>query len=196
MLTVMDVRPSDVDKALSEFDFDRARELARAIDAESESAQLTDRVAAEESQALQAARDLHARITELARSHDYRDLLDIAREASTEGLLRLLPPNTKSRSEVHLKGAVRWAERQVEANRRRLDEVEKAVAELDIEFASGVLRRLDDGFMDGPMRDRRNQLLLDITARTIELEELQSNAARVIEEERPARWWQRRRRSR
>ncbi len=132
----------------------------------------------------------------MARSHDYRSLLDIVDRPSTISLLGLLPANTKSRSEVHLRGARRWAERQVEANSRRLDEVAKAVAELDLEFASAVLRRLDKEFLDDAMRETRNQLLLEITARTIEMEELQNSAERVISEETPTRWWQRRRRTR
>jgi hypothetical protein len=191
----MDARHAKLEQALSDFDFDQANALAVQIESDDGGVGLIDRVRTERAHAETSARDLHLKITDLARRHDYRSLLEIVHSPSTARLLALLPEDTKSRSEVHLLGAERWSQRQVDANRRRLDEVAKAVASLDLEFASGVLRRLDEGFLDQEMRDRRNQLLLDITARTIELEELEASASKVVAEERPPRWWRRRRRS-
>ena len=195
MLTPMELRRVRFEQALTELDFDDALAEAEEIEAATGEVGLTDRVRTEREHAEGSARSLHSRLTELARSHDYRSLLDIGNHRSTPQLLALLPDDTRNRSEVHLRGAERWAERQVDANRRRLDEVARAVDALDLEFATGVLRRLDEGFLDEVMRERRNQLLLDITARTIELEELQASASRVVAEERPPRWWQRRRKS-
>jgi hypothetical protein len=190
----MDGRRADFEQAIAELDFETARALVDQIETGEDDQESSTRLRIEIERAERKARALHLKITELARSHDHRSLLDIVHHPSTARLLAVLPEDTRKRSEVHLRGAERWAERQVEANRRRLDEVSKAVASLDLEFASGVLKRLDGGFLDEEMRERRNQLLLDITARTIELEDLQVSASRVVAEERPPRWWQRRRR--
>jgi hypothetical protein len=139
-----------------------------------------------------AAQAIHEQIVNLAREHDYRRLLELAADPAIDGMLDELPADTRRRSRLHLQRAVRWSEQQYEANRRRMGEARRALDGLDLELARGVLARIDEEFLDEADVERRDALLLEVSARQVEFEDLDQLAAevgRVRPPSRKRRWW-------
>ncbi len=133
---------------------------------------------------------LHRRILELAEADEPRLLLAIADDPATEALLARLPEAARHRARLHLRRARRWSDRQAATNRRRLVEARAALDALDLELARGLLARIDDAFLEPADRRERDQMLLELSARTMEFEDI---ARRVQPEQRRARRWRRRR---
>lgn len=139
---------------------------------------------------------LHAEITRLARAHDHRALYRLAEDADTSRLLDELGESQRTRSLVHLEAARRWADRQIELADRRLDEAEAALSALDVRYAKALLVRMDDEFVVGDARRRRDELFVAVAGREHEFEQLDRTAEAIAEEAAPRRrWWRRRRRS-
>lgn len=142
-----------------------------------------------------AAQAIHEQIVNLAREHDYRRLLELAIDPAIDGMLDELPEDTRRRSRLHLRRAVRWSEQQYEVNRRRMGEARRALDGLDLELARGVLARIDEEFLSEADVERRDALLLEVSARQVEFEDLDELAAEVGRVRPPAqkrRWWRRR----
>ncbi len=134
---------------------------------------------------------LHRRILELADADESRLLLAIADDPSTGPLLERLPEAARRRSDLQLRRARRWAERQRTTNRRRLTEARAALDALDLELARGLLARIDGEFLDPEERRRRDEMLLELSARTMEFEDI----TRRVPDARPQtrrRWWRHR----
>jgi hypothetical protein len=143
---------------------------------------------------LEHAQHLTSRIRALALRDDYRGLLAVAARPETEQLLDLLSNDLASAARVHLDAAHRWRERKVQANRRRLTEAQTALDAFDVSLARALLGRIEEDWLEPQDESARDQLLLRLSARTMESEELTSLASEAIEEHRPRRrWWQRRR---
>ncbi len=137
---------------------------------------------------------LHAEISRLARAHDHRALYRLADADHTHRLLDELGESQRTRSLVHLESARRWAGRQIELANRRLDEAEAALSTLDVRYAKALLVRMDDEFVVGEARRRRDELFVAVAGREHELEQLGRTAEAIAEEAMPRRrWWQRRR---
>jgi hypothetical protein len=174
-------------RALEELRFDDAAELAIA---EAEAAELNAARAA----ALAEARELQTEMVELGRVGDHRRILELHAHPRTELLLSQLPPAVRERADLQVRLATRWADERRSTNRRRLDEAAKALAGLDFELARGLLLKIDGAFLDDSGAAERDRLLLDLSARTIEMEELSSQADRLLAREAPAkkkRWFRR-----
>ncbi len=69
---------------------------------------------------------------------------------------------------------------------------------LDLELARGLMNRVDSRFLSDEQKEERDQLLLDISARTMELESLDENGDELIEKREPRQqrnsgrpWWRR-----
>ena len=181
---------SDFETALAEFQYDEAAGIAAASASRQE---LEDRLAAHRKDTMEAAYQLASRISALARQHDHLALLDVDEAEMTASLLALLPDSTQERAQIHLRGARHWGRRQVESNRRRLEEARGALDGLDIVLARSIVRRVEERFLTELEIAERDQLLLDISARSIEAEELAESADQIVAEEKQAqrRWWQR-----
>lgn len=131
---------------------------------------------------------LHRRILELADADESRMLLAIADDPTTGPLLERLPEAARRRAHLQLRRARRWADRQRTTNRRRLGEARAALDALDLDLARGLLARIDDDFLDPEGRRRRDEMLLELSARTMEFEDI----ARRVPDVRPQtrrRWW-------
>lgn len=192
MLVAMSAAFDDTEftQALTELRFEFAQKIIQRSPNDHRSA-LEDRLRGARESAQEAAGQLMSRVSALARQHDYRRLLDIRADPATAGLLEMLTASAQQRATVHLEAATRWAERQAEANRRRLTEARAALGDLDLRLARSLVNRLDEHFLGNPEREERDGLLLEIEARWMEVEELTGTASRVMAEERPPRrrWW-------
>lgn len=174
-------------RALEELRFDDAAALA--VD-DVDAAQ----VKAAREAALEAARGLQTEMVELGRAGDHRRILELQADPRTERLLSLLSPAVRERADLQIRLARRWADERRSTNRRRLDEAAKALAGLDFELARGLLLKIDGAFLDDADRGERDRLLLDLSARSLEMEELSSQADRLLAQAAPPkkkRWFRR-----
>ena len=138
---------------------------------------------------------LQARLVELGRVDDHRAILELADDPATGPLLELLSPAARDRAELQIRLARRWADDRRATNHRRLDEAKRALEGLDLELARGLLRKIDGEFLDDEATTTRDQLFLDLAARTMELEDLESRSDRLIAQATPPpkkrRWFRR-----
>lgn len=142
-----------------------------------------------------AAADLHRRVVVLARRHDHRRLWEIAVHPQTPRLLEMLSAETRARTRLHLDAGTRWADRQRQANRRRMGEAVRALNDLDVSLARGLTMRVEKEFLDD--RDRRTlvSLLSRIDGLAGEMEEITRAVSDVVDPPsgvRRSRWWRRR----
>lgn len=145
---------------------------------------------------LEHARLMADRILALAHERRYAELFALADDHRTEVLLSRLPETPRFRARLQLSEAHRWAESKRRTASRRLEEAARALDRLDLELARGLLARIDGRFLDENLAGRRDELLLAVSARAMEAEELSGLADRVVDEEdlprRRRRWWRRR----
>ncbi len=141
----------------------------------------------------EAARRLAAEIVAAGEAERFRSLIAVARDPSTRALLDRLPPAARQRADVYLRDAEQWETRQFEANRRRLAEASDALTRLDIDFAQRLLGRIQPDFLDDEGRAAFDRLLLDTSARSMEMEQMSDLASQVEAELKPSRrrWWRR-----
>jgi hypothetical protein len=141
---------------------------------------------------LEHAQQLTSQIRSLALRDDYRGLLAVAARPETEELLDLLSSDLASAARVHLDAADRWRQRKADANRRRLAEAQAALDAFDVSLARALLGRIEEDWLEPDDEAARDQLLLRLSARTMETEELSTLASEAIEEHKPRkRWWRR-----
>ncbi len=95
---------------------------------------------------------------------------------------------------MHLEEALRWRAYKRRTSVRHLAEARTALDRLDIDLARGLVNKVDGRFLSDDQLEERDRLLLDISARSMELESLESAGNEVIEEigEPDAQsWWRR-----
>jgi len=94
---------------------------------------------------------------------------------------------------LFFRNAARWEDSQRQTALRRLADAERALSGLDLQLARGLLARVDGRFLDSEEIARKDALLLDASARTMELEHLENEGRRLISEAEPKkrRWWRR-----
>lgn len=179
-------------QALTELRFDVAEGLIAGLLPERRPA-LEVRLAAAREAAQERARRLATTIQETSSRHDHNRLHAIASAPDTAPLLALLPEVNRRQSEILLGSGERWGRRQTEANRRRLREARTALDRFDVELARGLLTRLDATFLGDEEIEERDQLLLDLTSRSMEMEQLSGAADQIVADGRTARrrWWRR-----
>lgn len=147
---------------------------------------------------LARAQARYQQIIELSGERRYAELTELVHDPSTRELLELLPEASRERAELHLKAVERWEARRRETSLRRLSEARTALDGLDLELAQGLVNKVDSRFLTEEERAQRDQLLLDISARRMELESLQRSGRELWEEAQPRRqrddrrpWWRR-----
>lgn len=188
--------PSAVRDMLDQLRFAEAEELVRQSEQPDEA--LLAEIARRRAEAEERAQDLGRRLVELGDQRQMADLVEIAHDPTTQPLLDLLSESSRKRPELFAREALRWEEKRRETNARRLGEARKALDGLDLELARGLMNRIDGRFLSGAQEEERDQLLLDISARTMELESLDRSGDQLIEEKGPRRsadqdqpWWKR-----
>ncbi|MFP4074658.1 MAG: hypothetical protein ACLFRT_05015 [Actinomycetota bacterium] len=191
------VDPSAVHQMLDELRFDEAEELAERGEREAD-AELLDQIAERREAAEERARTLAERIIELGDEREFKEIVDLAHDPDTRPLIDLLPDTYRKRPDLYLREAIRWEQKRREISTRRLAEARKALDGLDLELARGLMNRVDSRFLTEEQKEERDQLLLDISARTMELESLDENGDELIEKREPGQqrssrrpWWRR-----
>jgi hypothetical protein len=143
---------------------------------------------------LTEARALVDQILRHARADDYPALLEIDADPRTRGLLDALPDRQSRPADVYLRGARSWRSRQNEKARRKLQAASKALDELDVVLARGILRKIDSEVLEQPELTRYDELLLAVEARAVELEDIESGLPTLPPDDkshRRKRFWRR-----
>ena len=148
----------------------------------------------ERPEAEDSARSLHERITRLGQRRETEAILELVEDPANRLLLESGPESSRRRAEAYVREAERWEERKRDTNARRLREARRSLDGLDLELARGLMNRIDGRFLTEEQEAERDQLLLDISARSMEMESLSETGDRLVEEtektdERP--WWRR-----
>lgn len=183
---------SEIEAKLEALRFDEAEELAAEADPE-----MQDEIARRRTEAIEQAQALSSRINDLGADRAMEELARLVEDLTTRPLLDLLPASPRRRAESHLRGAERWIARQREVHTRRLGEMRRATDSLDLELARGLAKRIDSRFLTDDQTDTFDQILLEVSAREMELESLEASGRQLFEEaERDARdddrpWWRR-----
>lgn len=139
-----------------------------------------------------AAKALVEDINRLSRAYDNKALLKLDDDPSTAETLATLTEREARGAEVHLEAARIWKAKQNERAVRKLDSAENEINELDMELARGILRKIDYEVLDQGNLDRYNNLLLELEARALELEEIEAGLPELPPgKETPKKWWRR-----
>lgn len=191
------VEPSAVHKMLDELRFDEAEKLVEGAEEAAETG-LLDEIAARRAAAEERARTVAEHIIELGDEREFGEIVDLAHDPNTRRLLDLLPDTYRKRPNLYLREAIRWEQKRKETSTRRLAEARKALDGLDLELARGLMNRVDSRFLTDEQREERDQLLLEISARSMELESLDESGDELIEKREPRKqrssrppWWRR-----
>lgn len=143
------------------------------------------------------ADSLAQRVIELGNERRLEEIIELAGEPSTGPLLDLAPESPGKRASLYIQEAERWAEKQHETNGRRLAEARHALDGLDLQLANGLMNRIDGRYLSEEQERERDQLLLDISARSLELESIAEAGRQLAEDEGPdgtdrdRPWWRR-----
>lgn len=143
---------------------------------------------------LHAAQELASRIRALAIRDEYRNLLEIDAQPDTIRLLNALGTDLAAAARLHLDAARRWKVRMEEANRRRLTEARDALNGFDLTLTRALLSRIEEDWLTSDDAAARDEILLQMEARTMETEDLTALAAEAFEQHKPRRRrWRRKR---
>jgi hypothetical protein len=124
---------------------------------------------------VKGAKELVGRIQEAALDDDFKALLTIDADPSSKALLDRLPAEQTVQARVHLRNARIWKGRQNEKAKSKLDAAESAIDGLDLQLARGILRKLDPGVLADIELERYDGLLLEVEARAMEIEDIESH---------------------
>lgn len=190
------VDPSAIERMLDQLRFDDAERLVE--ESEDPDPELIALVAQRRAQAEERARDVAERLVELGDERDMPALVEAGRDPDIGPLLALLSESARRRPELFLREASRWEEQRRATNSRRLSEARKALDGLDLELARGLMNRIDGRFLTEAQQAERDDLLLDISARRMELERLEETGDELIQRRgnrpgdgREEPWWRR-----
>lgn len=187
--------PESFEAALAEHRFDEAEELIADASAD-EVPGLRARLGQSRTEAEETARARYLRILDLGANGSYEELLELYGDPATPHLLATLSETERQRIDLHLRGAERWEESKRETNRRRMAEARRALDGLDLQLARGLIARVDGRYLDDEDAQERDELLLELSARSMELEDLsrldeQFEIDRVRKRRRPWQRWKR-----
>lgn len=144
--------------------------------------------------AVARATDLRGHIVSASRSKEFRQLLQIREEPETMQLLALLPEAVADDARQHLDDAVVWRTIQEDANTRRIKKANSALADFDIGLAKALIRKIDVEFLTDQDRVHYDELLLGMTTRTMEGDQVREAVGPLAEsppEPPKRRWWKR-----
>lgn len=142
---------------------------------------------------LESAHDLYRRLADAFDAGRQAEVVAIRDDAGTEALVALLSETQQDRVALFFRTATRWEESQRQTALRRLADAQKALDGLDLQLARGLLARVENRFLQDEEIARKDALLLDVSARSMELENLEDEGRRLIAEAEPKkrRWWRR-----
>jgi hypothetical protein len=142
---------------------------------------------------VEAAHDLYRRLTDAVEDGRQAEVVALRDDPETPQLIELLSDTQQDRAALFFRNAARWEDSQRQTALRRLADAERALSGLDLQLARGLLARVDSQYLEADEIAKKDALLLDVSARTMELEGLESHGRRLIEEAEPKRrrWWRR-----
>lgn len=142
---------------------------------------------------IESAHELYRRLTDAVEGGRQAEVVVMRNDPDTARLLELLSDTQQDRAALYFRNATRWEESQRETALRRLSDAGKALGGLDLELARGLLARVDNTYLRSDEIAHKDSLLLDVSARSMELESLESESRRLIAEAEPKkrRWWRR-----
>lgn len=189
--------PSDIREMLDELRFDEAESLLAQSESDPDP-EMFHEIATRRAEAEERATEMAERIVGLGEERELEEIVALAHDPGTRRLLRLLSDAYRKRPELYLREAERWEEKKEETNSRRLTEARKALDGLDLELASGLMNRIDGRFLTPEQNEERDQLILDISARSMELESLNETGNQLARNRSSKRrtgqrkpWWRR-----
>lgn len=188
------VEPSAFRDLLDELRFDDAEDLVKRSGQDPNGA-LRGEISKRREEAEERARELARHIAELGEGRKLDEIVDFSHEDSTVRLLALAPDTSRKRAELYLREAERWADNKERINARRLAEARRALDGLDLDLAKGLMKRINGRFLNDELEEERDRLLLDISARAMDVESLAETTRRLTEDTRnqqKGRWWRRR----
>jgi len=173
---------------LDDLRFDEAMQAADDTDPALR-AEISERRAAAEAE----ARAVVDRVDDLSSRGRLVDLAKIAEEERSRLLLALLPGSDRRQAEMRLDEAVRWKAYKRRTSVRHLAEARTALDRLDVELARGLVNKVDGRFLTDEQLEQRDRLLLDISARSMELESMEAAGRELLDEsgDSDRSWWRR-----
>lgn len=138
------------------------------------------------------ARALAGRVDDLSAQGRLVDLGEIADDDRSRALVALLSGSDRRQAEMQLDEAVRWKAYKQRTSVRHLTEARKALDRLDVGLATGLVNKIDGRFLSDEQLEERDRLLLDISARSMELESMEAAGRELLGEGDPDEsWWRR-----
>lgn len=130
-------------------------------------------------------------VLRLARAHDNKALLELRASPTTAVLLSQLSDRQAAQMRVHLKAAEVWRLKQNRKANDKLDAAAKALDGLDTVLAKGILKKIDPDLLDPETLQRYDELLLGVTARKMEMEEIERSVPQTPPADDRKRFWKR-----
>jgi len=151
--------------------------------------EISERRAAAEAE----ARALVDRVDDLSARGHLLDLAEIAEDDRSRRLIALLQASDRRQAEMRLDEAVRWKAYKRRTSVRHLAGARTALDRLDVELARGLVNKVDGRFLSDDQLEERDRLLLDISARSMELESMEAAGRELIDdsEDPDKSWWRR-----
>ncbi|MFZ0494027.1 MAG: hypothetical protein WAM81_12635 [Acidimicrobiia bacterium] len=165
------VEPARIRELLDEFRFEDAQRLLNESD--DTNPDLGDEVATRRVEAEQQAEVIVQRLIELGEKGQLNEFIAMIDDPVTKRMIDLASHSSRARVDPYVGEAERWRKHQMELNARRLGEARRALAGLDFELAAGLMRKVDGRFLSAERREERDDLLLEMSARTMEIESLE-----------------------
>lgn len=139
------------------------------------------------------ARALADRVDDLSARGRLVDLGEIADDDRSRALLALLSVSDRRQAEMQLDEAARWKAYKRRTSVRHLTEARKALDRLDVGLATGLVNKVDGRFLSDAQLQERDRLLLDISARSMELESMEAAGRELMGEagDPDESWWRR-----
>ncbi len=162
------VEPARLRELLDEYRFEDAQQLLN----DDTDPDLINEVAARRAEAEKRAEVIAQRLVELGAKGQLDEFLAMVDDPVTKRLVDLAAHSSLDRVDPYVQEAERWRKHQLETNTKRLGEARRALEGLDLGLAEGLIRKVDERFLSDEGREERDQLLLDMSARTMEVESL------------------------
>jgi hypothetical protein len=171
------VEPNQLRELLDEFRFEDAQRLLD--EAEDTGTDLGNEIATRRTAAEKQAEVVAQRLVDLGEEGQLDEFLLMVDDPITRRLVALASPSARDRVDLYLQEAERWRKHQMEINGRRLGEARRALEGLDLGLAQGVMSKVDERYLSDEGREERDQLLLDMSARTMDIESLAQLGGKV-----------------
>ncbi len=162
------MEPTRLRELLNEYRFDDAEQLL----ADNTDPALAGEFAARRADAEKQAEVIVQRLVDLGAKGHLDEFLAVIDDPVNQRLAPLASPSARGRLELYVQEAERWRKHQAAVNARRLQEARQALEGLDLGLAEGLMTKLDARFLSDQGQQERDQLLLDMAARRMEIESL------------------------